>query len=234
MKLKFKNYLLLPLLFLFGCSHTNELAKYDLNEKGMLFTERVTSNARRIEIVSEQEFNKKKDDSDNLLNIVANIGAGILSYDSQKRLADAVNTQTIVQYISEGLQDALKDYLNVVKVESFSENPQFHTETTLEVIKLVVGESGVKVNIQAKAKITDIATGAIVWDNWENKTIPISKNSTPNQKETSSTISNMFNAVQLAALSEEELNRAVGLAADDVGYYMVETLRDDILEARRK
>lgn len=231
--IKLKNYFLLPLIFLIGCSHTNELAKYDLNGKGMFFTERVNSNARRIEIVSEQDFNKKNDNTDNLLNTIANLGAGILSLDNQKRLADAVDTKIITEYISLALQDALKDYLNVVKIDSYSDNPQFHTETTLEVIKLVVGDKGVSVNIQAKAKIVDIASGNVVWDNWENKTIPISKNSAPNQKETSSTVANMFNAVQLAALSTEELNSAVGLAADDVGFYMVETLRDDIFQLRR-
>lgn len=221
-------------IIFFGCSHTNELAKYDLTGKTMVFTERVVTGARTISIVSEKDFNQKKEGSKDVLETIASIGADILSAENQKRLQDGVDTKSIVNFVSDGFQDALKDYLSVKKVKSFSDNPDFHAETTLEIARLVVSDKGVRVNVQATCKITDLATGATVWENWENRTIPITRNAASNKVETSSTITDILNAVQLAALSTEDLNRAVGLAADDVGYYMVETLRNDILDSRKK
>ncbi len=213
-----------------GCSHTNELAKYNLDNKGMIFNEYTSANARRIQITTVETYNKKEDNS--VLGAIASLGSDILNSDSKNKIIKAVNTAKLVNYVSKGLKDALVTYMNVQPVENVNDNPQFITHVTLESCSLLVGEKGVSVRVHAEAKIVDRTTGAVVWDNWETQTIPIEKNS--GVKNDSKAMEQVMTALQLASLDEEEINNVVDLAAEDVGFFMAETLRKDVAEAYKQ
>jgi hypothetical protein len=216
------------LFFLSGCSHTNELAKYDIRGKGMQFNEFVESGARRITI-TKQENNPNQKEDNSILSTIASIGSDIVSEDAKARIINSVSTHGLVTYISNGLEDALVKYLDIVPVE---ENPEFIAETILEVCDLVVGDNGISLRVQAKARIIERATGNVVWDNWESQTIPIKSGAA--SKDDSKTLKKVFSAIQLSSLNEDEINTLLGDAADDVGYMMGETLREDVVKAKKK
>ena len=219
-----------------GCSHTNELAKYNVRGQNYLYRDFVSSNAGMIQIVTE-DYSAKKDsgqsDTEKVLSAIASIGSDIISENAKEKLENSVNTQSLVGYISTGLEEALKTYLDAKSVETVDDNPQFIVETTLNECKLIVRKNGTFVNVNAKSVIIDRATGNVVWDNTEVRTIPINTNYT-GSKETSSVENKIFNAIQLTSLSEEELNKAVGRAAEEAGYEMGKTLREDVAEINKK
>src|SRR5690606_22377774 len=211
-----------------GCSGTNELAKYNLNGTAVMFTERVSRNASEIQITTEDPANKKEDNT--VLGILASVGSDILSDDSKAKLKSAVDTRILAGYVSEGLRNAMETYLSITPVDEVSDNPAYIVETVLEECKLVVKETGVSVYVQANGRIIDRASGNLVWENWEGQTIPIDQNTTDGKS--SKTVVKVFNALQLSSLDKDELNRVVGAAADDVGAYMAETFREDLVESR--
>jgi hypothetical protein len=74
-------------------------------------------------------------------------------------------------------------------------------------------------------------TGAIVWENSESHTIPLSETylAPLGPAPVRSGVS-IFNAVKLLSLSQEELRTVVARAAMNVGVEIGETLREDIAE----
>ncbi len=229
--------LFLPaVIFFAGCSHTNELAKYNLNGKGVLFNKFVAPEASRIEIVTvEQNQQNKNEKKDSFLDAIASIGSEILSADNRAKLINSVNTDSLVNHVSAGIENALIAYLNVKPVTNFEGDPRFLVETTLNECKLLLQQSGVYVRVKATSTIIERGSGGIVWENSESETIPIKQYSQSyDQKNDSKAISKVMTGLQLASLSEEELNRVVGAAAESAGRYMAETLRDDVAEANKK
>lgn len=225
-------FLFFAVLVFVSCSRTNELAKYNFNNSKIVFKTHVAAEARQIQIETRESYNKKEGDS--VLDAIASIGSDILSAENHERLTNAVHTEELCNYIADALADAMHSYLNTEEVASFDEDPQFIADVNLTDCKLIVAPNGVSVYVNADARLVDRNTGNIVWENWESRNVPIgetSSNST-NQEE-SKTVERVFNAIQLAALDEEELNRVVGVAVDDVGYLMAETLREDIVESRK-
>lgn len=224
-----KKLLLLLCLFAFlitGC-RTNDLAKYDLNGKGIIYKEYVKSTARKIEVEEANTADKKEDKT--VLGIIASVGSDIVSGLDIARIKDAAKTEDIVVYVSGGLEDALNKYLDMQPVE---DNPAFIAETTLEECKLILSDNNVSVMVRASARIIERQSGNIVWENSEQQTVPIEASGS--SKDDSKSFVKFMNAMQLSSLTDEEINRVIGEAADDVGYKMGETLREDISDARKK
>jgi len=110
-----------------GCGHTNELAKYNLNSKGVIFQKNVSADAARIQFVDETPAPKEKEKKD-LVSVLASVGSDILSETSKVKIAEAVNTDSVANYVSEGLANALITFLNVKPVYSINDNPDFVVE----------------------------------------------------------------------------------------------------------
>lgn len=230
MKKVFYLILILPILLSIGCGHTNNLSKYSVDGKTIMFTDVVASGARKIKIVTQESYGKK--DATDILSVIASVGSEILNADSRSKLESAVDPKLLVGYVSAGLEDALVKYLDIEAVSSLRDNPDFLVETVLDACSLIVSPNGVSVYVKANARIIDRASGELVWENWESRTIPVERHYTTGQE--SKTLERVFNAAQLAALSPAEVNEVVGMAADDVGYFMAETLREDIIKSRKQ
>jgi hypothetical protein len=222
-----KQLLLLSLIMLIfiGC-RTNDLANYELEGKGIIYKDFVNAEARRIQI---EEANVTNKEDKTVLGIIADIGSEIATYEDKTRLRNAVRTDELVGYVSSGLEEALVKYLNM---ETDNENPAFIAETTLEECKLIFSENSVSVMLKASSKLIDVPSGKLVWEDTEEQTIPISYSGT--SKDDSKVLVRFVNALQLSSLSDAEINQVVGDAADDVGFKMGETLREDIIKARKK
>ncbi len=229
--------LFIPLLFITaiyfaGCAHTNELAKYNLTGKNMLFSNHVSANARELQFVNSDQSEKGKGKSD-LLSAIASIGSDILSETSKNKIANAVSTDSIANYVSSGLKNALITFENIKPVNSMDANPQFVTETTIEQCQMIVGTDHVSISVQASSRIIDRNSGNIVWDDNETETIPVEENYSGN-KDNSQTLNKVLGAVQLASLSEKEIQRIVNQAAINAGRQIGETFRKDVVKLKRK
>ena len=109
----------------------------------------------------------------------------------------------------------------------------FIIETVIENCQLVTGPSGVKIRVQAFSRIIDRQSGNIVWDDSETQTVPIQRND-GYDKDNSSTLNKVFNAVQLSSLSEKEIQNVVDESAKSAGRMMGETLREDVADSNKK
>ncbi len=232
MKNLLTSLLLLTALFFAGCAHTNELAKYDLTGKGMLFSNHVSANARRLQFVNYTPDDKEKGKSD-LLSTIASIGSDILSETSKSKIADAVSTDSIANYVSSGLRDVLIIFENIKPVNSIDENPQFVAETTIDQCQMIVGKDHVSISVQASSRIIDRNSGNVVWDDNETENVPVEKNYA-NDKDNSNTLNKVLGAVQLASLSEKEIQTIVNQAAVNAGRQIGETFRKDVIKLRNK
>lgn len=231
-----KSSLLLIVLFVAGCSHTNELMKYDLNGQNAYFEEFVSSEARTIQIEMKEpaktDKDKKKDEAVSIFEAVVSAGTAVLTAEKISDIQDLVDTYELTTYVADGLKNTLDTYVNLRPVDD-RRSAQFIVETELERCVLYVSKDNVHVTVQANTKIIDVASGNIVWENWESDTVPVG-NSGNNVKVKKGTESKVLTALQLASLSKREVNECVGEAAEDVGREMGETFREDLAESRKK
>lgn len=223
----------LSTIFIASCGHTNDLAKFDVNGSKILVNEVVKPDARsvKIEMMSTATENNKGV-AGAVLDVIANVSTNVLAEDKQKKLQETIDTRKLLYAISDNLQNSLRTYLQVEPVESLDDNPDFICTINLEKCKLLLDQNKVAIYVNATASIVDRMTGQIAWENVESKTIPLSESYGSEIK--NSTMESAFNALQLASLDENQINEIVDEAADDVGNYMAETLRDDVAEAHKQ
>lgn len=234
---KFKYFvLLLTAIILSSCAHTNELAKYEVRGKSILYNQKVGPLAQTVQITTvSQEDSKdegKKSTVVSILEAVASIGADIISEDAKSKLQKDINTQDMVGYVTSGMKDALHIYLDITEAESISDKPDFICNIVLETCELRISKNQINVLVSATGTIIDRASGGIVWDNTETITKPVKSNY--NNKTTTKIEEDAINLLQLTSLKADELNKIIGATVDDAGYEMAETLRKDIAEMNKK
>ncbi|KAB2846437.1 MAG: hypothetical protein F9K45_01880 [Melioribacteraceae bacterium] len=230
--------LLISMPFLASCSHTNELAKYEIRGKSMLFNQKVGPLAQTVQITTVSQTNSKSEEKKStavsILEAVASIGADILSEDTKSKLQKDINTQDMVGYVTSGMKDALHNYLDVTEAGAISDKPDFICNIVLENCELRVSTNQISIFVSATGTIIDRATGGIVWDNTETITKPIKSDYSGNSSKNSKLEEDAINLLQLTSLKADELNKIIGATVDDAGYEMAETLRQDIAEMHKK
>jgi len=215
-------------LFVCGCSHTNELMKYDIKGKNAFYEVNITPNARVMEIEEQNTTTKdEKKKQSNFLESLASASSEVMSAEKIARIKDIVDTEDLAYSINDGLKNALEIYIEFNEVESGQE-ADFIVKTKLEKCKMTVAKDNVYISVNASAEIIDRATGNIVWDNWETGRVPVRQNYGNKKKAYSNTETKLLTALQLVSLSEKEINVCVADAAEEIGQKMGETFREDL------
>lgn len=216
-----------------GCGHSNELAKFDVNNSKVLFRENVGPNARYVKI--EQQSTAQKENKNGLgavLDVIASVSNSVLAEEKQNKLRESIDTERLLYSISDNLQEAMHIYLDINPVEKLSDKPDFICTIVLKDCKLLLNQNQVSIYVNATASLVDRATGEIAWKNYESRTISLSESY--GEHISDSGLESVFNALQLASLDENEINEIVDAAADDVGTYMAETLRNDVAKSHKQ
>lgn len=220
------------ILLFWGCSHTNELGKYDVRGKSALFNTNVEPQARTIEITrtSSSDKDDKKKKKKNVIEAIAEIGTEILSANKESDIKNWVDTYEVVNHISDGLQDALETYVDIKPVTGKKRKPDFIVEMDLTNCELKVNESSVYLNMRCTSKMVERVSGDVVWENYEYVNERLSYDYSSSKKK-NRTESNVITALKLASLSEREIDQAIHYAAEEAGRKMAETFREDLSEA---
>lgn len=221
-------------VLIMSCSRTNELAKYDVKGSNIIIREHIAYEARTIQF-EESISGKKGDREENVSDVIeaiADIGAEILTSETKQKLRDAVDTESMVSYISESLAETFDAYLDMNIVESMDEDPSFITDVTLNSCKLIISSSSMSIYAKATAEIFDRSTGTLVWENSESRSIPLEdrRGNVVNEE----TVEKFLNALKLNTLKPEEINGVLGNAVSEIGYEMGITLRRDISESYKE
>jgi hypothetical protein len=235
--MKASRIIVLFLIFLLfeGCSRTNQLANFNVKGSKILIKEHVAHEARTIQFeehTSQRNDQNKDDNVSEVIEAIADISTGILTSESKKKLQDAVDTESMVSYISGSLAETFETYLDMTFAESMNEGPGFIADITLNSCKLIVSSSSMSVYAKATAEVYDRNTGTLVWENSESKSIPLEDKTGNVISERS--VEKFLNALKLNTLKPEELNEVLGNAVSEIGYDMGRTLRNDIAESYRE
>jgi hypothetical protein len=212
-------------LVISSCGHTNNLADYEFRGKKAMFVTRSTTSGESAAVVSSP------DDKSIVADIAAIIGSGILSDQSQRKLREAIDIDSIAYAVSRGMWESTVDYLGLVEVKDRSEDPDYLVETELREFKLKSSSSGLRARVRANSRIIDRRTGGIVWENSEAHTINLS-NTVPAVlgPDVVRSGASVFNAVQLLNLDEEQIRDVMQRAGEVAGREIGETLREDVAE----
>lgn len=220
------------ILLIWGCSHTNELGKYDIRGKTAKFDTSVEPMARTITITrSGTTSTKDKDKKKNVLESIAELGTEIFSASKESDIKDWVDTYEVVDHVSSGLQEALESYVDIKPIDGNRQKPDFIVEMNLTDCELKINESSVYLHLRCTSKMIERVSGNIVWENYENVDERLSYDYVSGKKKKNSTESNVLTALKLASLSEREIDLAIHDAAEEAGRKMAETFREDLSEA---
>jgi hypothetical protein len=215
--------LLAAVLVAGGCGHTNNLAKYNLAGSTALYRAYTSGSAHTYAGIQNPA-------SKNVISgIIAAIGSGIVSEEGRKKLERAVVADTIAGAVARGMQQATTDYLSLRPVASVADDPEYLIETELTEYTLVSLSEGLFMRVKGKSRVIHRKTGAIVWENSESHTVPLSETYLAGLAPApiASGVS-IFNAVRLLTLTEQEIATVVNQAATQAGREIGETLREDV------
>jgi hypothetical protein len=224
-----KIFIFLPILFIFsfyGCgTHINEFARFNLTNKNIMFTQYVNPDLSRVDVSISDYYC-----DENLVTIILKeVGGAVAENSALEKLQNAVNNDSIVNAISDGICEGMKTYFYANPVYDLEENPQYIAETRLERFRLVSNTSGIYAMIDTRIIITDRGTAKTVWENTECANVPIGDviyDFTFNRY--IRTAKGVLNAARLMSMSEEEIRAAINLAAGEAGKRQCDQLREDI------
>lgn len=209
-----------------GCTHTNQLANFNLTTSKVLFKTYVSPLAGKVYVDLHTGYGT---DTKSVVTIVlGEVASGYMESQIEEKLKNAVNTDSLVNTIANGIKDGLKTYYRINTSDSLENDTRFIAETKLLGFKLVSGSGGVNASVNTQVTITDRNTAKIVWDNGETSCIPlydvIIGAFGPGTIRTTASI---INAVRLMNMSEEEMRIMISNASDEAGRKQCETLRED-------
>lgn len=208
-----------------GCGHTNNLAKYKVQGGTALFRAYTSGSAGSYAHVQSPA----KDNT--ILAIISAIGSGIVSDQGRRKLEEAINRDSIANSVAQGMRQATTDYLSITAVDSISQNPDFIIETEITDFDVVSSSWGLSMHVRAKSRMIDRKSGSIIWDDAESHTIPLTHTfAAAFAPKPVSSAASVYNAVELLSLSEEEIRSVIDQASLQAGREIGETLREDIAD----
>lgn len=216
-----------------GCTHTNNLAEFQVRDATYLFVDKTGPEAREVAIQSNTPSNSK--DESGIGSIVSGVAVAGVTMGKQAEIAEKVNTENLIDGISEGMQQQIELYLSATIVEDASSRPDFIVENTLTKCELCIGVSSTYLAVTAQTRITERTTGKLVWENSEYRSIPL--NETLNMRAgqfNNNMEAQAFVLAKLIAMPTDGINAKLRAAAEGVGSQMANTLREDIVESEEE
>jgi len=216
----------LPLMLLVAaCGHTNQLAKYNVNGQTAMFRSFASGTAANSEVRVENP------DMGAGFGLLQKAVSSASDEEGFKKLQRATNGDSIASAVSQGVRQAMIDYLGTKPVANGSTESSLIVETEVTDYKLIASSSGTSVNVMAIARIIDRKSGEIIWENKESRTVELSDSQIATFAGGSVAIgASMANLAKLYALSETQMRDVIHAAARDAGKEIGNVLREDVAD----
>ncbi|CAN5470269.1 hypothetical protein BH10BAC5_BH10BAC5_12390 [soil metagenome] len=211
-----------------SCSHTNELSKFNLKNRSILY-----KNSTSPEFAgSNISFDGKFSGSRSIVEEIIQTAASIFSESKVKeKINRVISADTISNVMSEEFKNSLVTYFNVNKVDSISDNPDFLVNTEFIGFNLTSRPEGVFAMIRTGSRIVERKTAKLVWENKEIYTLPLRNNYAGYYPDSRiRTAAGTINAITLMNMSDEEIRKVIKEVTKEAAKEMSETLREDIAE----
>lgn len=235
MKSRAKILILLPVFaisaLLYGCTHTNNLAGFNIVSSKILFKKYVPYDISKVNVDINTGYGYGNDTKSTIAIILGGIGSGYTEGQVEQKFRNAINGDSISNNIMGGIKDGLLTYCRINPVLTLGDDPGFIMETQLLKFYVESSSYGIYVKARTKAILTDRNTARTVWENDETASVPLYDVYIPSfGSPVIETSKSIINAIRLMNMSEEELRFAINAAAEEVGKMQSETLRKDIAD----
>jgi hypothetical protein len=216
-------------VLLYGCTHTNDLAQYNISASKILFKKYVSFDLSKVYVDINTGYGN---DTKSIITVIlGGLGSGYTEGQVEEKFRNAINGDSISNNVMSGIKDGLLTYYKIIPVKGLEEDPQYIMETQLLKFYLESNAYGIYVKARTKAILTDRNTARTVWENDETSSVPINDVYIPSfGSQTIQTTKSIINAIRLMNMSEEELRYAINETAEEVGRMQSETLRKDIAD----
>ena len=203
-------------------------------KKNIYFDKAIASGANKVDIEYSDDVSKSKKHEgvfETVGNVAVSIGQALVEGNTKDKLISASNPDSVVNYISQGVEKTLIQYMNTNPVNDYKGQYDFIVNTTLDELKFVSNSGSMYIRVKAICTITSRKDGSVVWENSESENIPLNRYGSNDSD--SKLLKNLGQLTDLATLSEEEIRLSIKQASQEVGRLMVVTLREDISETKR-
>lgn len=216
-------------VLVYGCTHTNNLATYNISSSKILFRKYVAYDISKVNVNISTGYGN---DTKSIIAIVlGGLGSGYTEGQVEEKFRKAINGDSISNNIMSGIKDGLLTYYKINPVKGLEDKPQFVMETQLLKFTVESNSYGIYVRARTKAILTDRNTARTVWENDETSSVPLYDVYIPSfGYQTVETTKSVINAIRLMNMSEDELRYAINATAEEVGRMQSETLRKDIAD----
>jgi len=233
MKSRVKILILLPVFaisaLLYGCTHTNNLAGFNIVSSKILFKKYVPYDISKVNVDINTGYGN---DTKSIIGVIlGGLASGYTEERVKEKFRNAINGDSISTNITDGIKEGLLTYYRITPVKALEEDPMFIMDTQLLKFYIESNSYGIYVKAHTKAILTDRNTARTVWENDETSSIPLYDVYIPSfGSQTIQTSKSVLNAIRLMNMTEEELRFAINAAAEEVGRMQSETLREDIAD----
>jgi hypothetical protein len=227
-RITINSLIVIALAFLFsGCTHTNELAKYNLASSNVYFKKYISPGLTKVCVDIHTGYGT---DTKSLVTVIlGEVGSGYAESKVEEKLRNAVNADSLSANLMEGVQEGLVTYCKINISDELDNDTRYVVETKLLGFRLASNSGGIYADAKTEVVLTDRNTGKIIWENRESSNIPLREVLIgvfgPSYVNTAASV---INAVRLMNMTEDEIRAAVNAAADEAGRRQSETLREDI------
>lgn len=211
-----------------GCSHTNNLEKYQLAGRGYVSETFVAADAANVEVHIDNPSPQK----DPITGVLVAIGEGITAAEAQKKFERAVKPEGVAASVANGFEIDLERYLEVRQITE-GQKPDVIVRTNLEEMSVFTSAFGIFLKVKAETTMIDRASAGIIWQNSEEAEVPLRKTTAAGFIPGVATGASIANAAEFFNLPEKEIQDAVLKAAEGVGALMGETLRADVAKMKK-
>ena len=216
-------------VLLYGCTHTNDLAQYNISASKILFKKYVSYDLSKVYVDINTGYGN---DTKSIITVIlGGLASGYTEGQVQEKFRNAINGDSISNNIMSGLKDGLQTYYRISPVKALNEDPKFIMETQLLKFYIESSSYGIYVKARTKAILTDRNTARTVWENDEESSVPLYDVYIPSfGYQTIETSKSVLNAIRLMSMTEDELRFTINATAEEVGRMQSETLRKDIAD----
>ncbi|HET7152890.1 MAG TPA: hypothetical protein VFJ29_03925, partial [Candidatus Kapabacteria bacterium] len=219
-------FLPIAAFFLFGCGHTNNLAKYNVRSQSYFFQQGMSYGAASV------NASLNSVDTSAAAQAQTSITSSITNSQLQSKLARAAHPDQLESFLSRGMEYAVKTYLNASSASSVG-NTSFIVETQLKTYQLSSSATSVSAAVSGCSRIIERKSGAVVWEDCETKNIPL-HNVQVVGGDAAGAVASIANAAELLAMSDEDVRQVINQAAQEAGRQIGETLREDVANMNAK
>lgn len=209
-----------------GCAST-ELAYYDFDEQRVAVDARVAPDAQ-VDASYSVEIN-----ADDPVRTALSIGSSLAKAGQVSRAEDKLASAMRATDIRAIVEDELGRFVDTTlgsRIVDSRRDADLQLLIDIEEYGIDAGGSGVDFELTAVASLWDTYSNDRIWRTRESVSEPAS----PDAFGLPGSVGNVFTAVALAELSEEEITRGLERLARDAAWEIGLELEDDIYRARRR